>query len=237
MALSIIRSLFNARYKYFAMNYSNIYNRLIERARPRKKIRKGTNNYVYYEKHHIIPKCLGGTDNSSNLVYLTAEEHWLAHLLLVKMNPGVHKLVYACQAMSMTSKNNVGRTTNKLFGWIRRAYSETSSLSQKGKIISPETREKISKSLKGKPVIHQQGENNVSKRPEVAKKISEARKGQKLGPRTEEQKKRASLALKGHKGATGDANPSSRRVCCVVCKKETALPNLSRDHKKCVDTT
>lgn len=218
------------------MNYNNIYNSLIKRALPRKKIRKGSENYVYYEKHHIVPKCLGGTDEKSNLVYLTAEEHWLAHLLLVKMNPGVYSLVYACQAMSMTGKNTSGRTTNKLFGWIRRAYSEASSDSKKGCAITTEHREKISRALKGRPVPHQRGDNNVAKRPEVAKKISAARKGQKLGPRSEEQKKRASIALKGHKGAIGDANPSSRRVCCVVCKKETALPNLSRDHKKCIDT-
>ncbi len=219
------------------MNYNNIYTKLIERARDRKKLRKGANGYVYYEKHHIVPKCLGGTDDKANLVYLTAEEHWVAHLLLVKMNPGNHSLVYACQAMSMTGKNNPGRTTNRLFGWIRRAYSESSSERQKGRIVPVERREKISKALKGRPALHQQGENNVSKRQEVAKKISDAAKGRKYKPRTEEQRKRASLALKGHKGSIGDANPSSRRVCCLVCKKETALPNLSRDHKKCLDNT
>ena len=38
----------------------------------------------YYEKHHIIPKCLGGKDKASNLVLLTYREHVIAHMKLVK---------------------------------------------------------------------------------------------------------------------------------------------------------
>jgi hypothetical protein len=37
-------------------------------------------------KHHIIPKHAGGTDNSSNLVYLTVEEHAEAHRLLYEQH-------------------------------------------------------------------------------------------------------------------------------------------------------
>lgn len=32
-----------------------------------------------FHKHHIIPKHMGGTDDESNLVYLSIEEHALAH--------------------------------------------------------------------------------------------------------------------------------------------------------------
>ena len=191
------------------MNYNKIYTDLLERAKHRKKIAKDADNYVYYEKHHIIPKCMGGSDERSNLVYLTAEEHWLAHLLLVKMNPGVFKLVYACQAMSMSGKNNPGRVTNKLFGWIRRAYSEASSKSQKGKIVSTETREKISKALKGRPAVHQQGENNVAKRPEVARKISESNAGKKaVFTDPVLRGKRISAGKKGKPNLPGELNPS-----------------------------
>jgi hypothetical protein len=38
----------------------------------------------YKERHHIIPKCMGGTDTIENLVDLTAKEHFICHLLLVK---------------------------------------------------------------------------------------------------------------------------------------------------------
>lgn len=39
-------------------------------------------SFVYYEKHHIIPKHDGGTDDKDNLVLLTLYEHLLAHYLL-----------------------------------------------------------------------------------------------------------------------------------------------------------
>lgn len=43
-------------------------------------------NGTYYEKHHIIPHSLGGSDLDKNLVLLTAREHYLCHWLLVKRN-------------------------------------------------------------------------------------------------------------------------------------------------------
>ena len=39
----------------------------------------------YTERHHIIPKSLGGNNTEENLVWLTAEEHLTVHLLLPKM--------------------------------------------------------------------------------------------------------------------------------------------------------
>lgn len=62
------------------MNYQEIYNNLINRALSRV-------NIVYVEKHHIVPQCLGGTDDESNLVDLTPEEHFVAHQLLAKIHP------------------------------------------------------------------------------------------------------------------------------------------------------
>lgn len=93
------------------MNYSKHYNILIERSQNR--ILEG-----YVEKHHIIPKCLGGTDDKSNIAILTPEEHFLAHQLLIKMNPGNRDLVYATQLMTVHHTN--ARVNNKLFGWLRK---------------------------------------------------------------------------------------------------------------------
>jgi len=57
------------------MNYSKIYQSLIENAKNR-KINK------QYEIHHVLPKCMGGTDEKENLVKLTCREHFIAHVLL-----------------------------------------------------------------------------------------------------------------------------------------------------------
>lgn len=49
------------------MNYIRIYNQLIDLSRNCIVI-------VYTEKHHIIPRCIGGTDDIGNIAILTAEE-------------------------------------------------------------------------------------------------------------------------------------------------------------------
>ena len=63
------------------MNYQKIYNDLINSAR--RKIL--TEDYI--ERHHIIPRCMGGDNNIENIVNLSAAEHFVAHQLLVKINP------------------------------------------------------------------------------------------------------------------------------------------------------
>lgn len=97
------------------MNYKKHYDLLMERSRNR--ILEG-----YIEKHHIIPKCLGGTDDKNNLALLTPEEHFLAHQLLVKIYPNSPPLINA--AVIMTTHHTKQRTNNKLFGWLRRRSSQ-----------------------------------------------------------------------------------------------------------------
>lgn len=46
-------------------------------------------------RHHIIPKCVGGTNEPSNLIYLYHQEHYETHRLLALENPSNHKLQYA----------------------------------------------------------------------------------------------------------------------------------------------
>ena len=81
----------------------------------------------YVESHHILPRCLGGSDNKENLVDLYPEEHYLAHLLLCKIYPNNQKLLYA--AMNMTTGSMVynGKRNNKVYGWLRRQYAESMS--------------------------------------------------------------------------------------------------------------
>lgn len=62
--------------------YYNWYYNIINASRAREKC------FSYTEKHHVIPKCLGGTNDKSNIAVLTAREHFVCHLLLVKMTTG-----------------------------------------------------------------------------------------------------------------------------------------------------
>lgn len=49
----------------------------------------------YQERHHIVPKTLGGTNMKSNLIYLYAQEHYYAHKLLAKEYPNEQGLQLA----------------------------------------------------------------------------------------------------------------------------------------------
>jgi len=95
------------------MNYTKHYNLLIQKAQTRQL--EG-----YVERHHIVPRCIGGTDDKSNLVELTPEEHYVAHQLLVKMYPDNDSLVYAANKMTVSSKKV--KRTNKRYGWLKRKY-------------------------------------------------------------------------------------------------------------------
>ena len=99
------------------MDYAAHYERLMSRGRQR-----GLSD-CYFERHHVLPRCMGGSDHHSNIVRLTPEEHYVAHQLLVKMHPRNGKLVYAVRAMTLRAPTFGGkRSKNKLYGWIQRRF-------------------------------------------------------------------------------------------------------------------
>lgn len=107
------------------MDYIAHYEKLIERAKNRILD-------IETETHHIIPKCMGGSDNKSNLVELTPEEHYVAHQLLIKIYPDNQRLIHAAIMMTVSSGRH-GRSKNKLYGWLRRKHSELIKTTQSGK--------------------------------------------------------------------------------------------------------
>ena len=124
------------------MNYQKHYDLLIEKAKSRILV-------GYKEIHHIIPKCMGGTNDAENLAELTASEHYVAHQLLLKIYPKNHKLAYACHMMStaLNSRNN------KSYEWVRKRMAKANSEILKGMKRAPRSKEwseKISKALTGK---------------------------------------------------------------------------------------
>src|SRR5262245_60732436 len=118
------------------MNYQRHYDLLMERAKMR--CLEG-----YTETHHILPRCLGGTNDKNNLAVLTPEEHYVEQQLLVKLYPDNTKLLWA--ASNMTGNTRTHARNNKLYGWLRRKLAEK----MRTRIISPETRAKLSQSKQG----------------------------------------------------------------------------------------
>lgn len=145
----------------------------------------------YHERHHILPKCMGGTNDEENLIDLYAKEHYEAHHLLAEENPDEKKLIYAWWAISgAKSLSTEGRyipsaeeyeEAKKRMSAARigtKASNETrNKLSQarKGKKHSEETKKKLSDSKIGN------NNPNYGKKlsAETCQKMSESRSGEK----------------------------------------------------------
>ena len=97
--------------------YSACYFRIIDRARPRAK-EDG------YERHHIIPVSLGGSNRKINLVYLTLKEHFICHLLLLKMTEGADKQKMSAAFVLMAGRKRGKMLTGKLYEAARAGLSE-----------------------------------------------------------------------------------------------------------------
>lgn len=92
------------------MNYFKQYQKLVDK-------RNTTVLESDYEVHHIVPRCMGGSDDQSNLVKLSYREHLIAHMFLTRMYPDVLGLHYAvfCMARKMNSRS---------YDTVKRAYLE-----------------------------------------------------------------------------------------------------------------
>jgi len=88
-------------------NYLKHYEQLCS---SRKLLHRTKKDDVYYEEHHIIPKSLGGSNDTDNLVLFTAREHFIAHLLLYNHyktlgGESFRKMSFALVSMASTNKN------------------------------------------------------------------------------------------------------------------------------------
>ena len=92
---------------------------------------------VYTERHHIVPESLGGSSDDSNMVTLTAKQHFICHLLLTKMfKPKTfeyYKMIHAfCMMDWCHGKDGMPRYTSKVHEKQRQEFSEYMSLKQTG---------------------------------------------------------------------------------------------------------
>ena len=104
------------------MNYKKIYYNLCNRSLTR------TWQKFTYEKHHVLPKSLGGTNEKSNRAILTPREHALAHLLLIKFLTGTDKakMVFALKGMIGYRNSKRNQLNSKQYDKLRKAYQQHS---------------------------------------------------------------------------------------------------------------
>ena len=227
------------------MNYQKIHDQIINRAQlsNRKRVPFTQKDYVYYEKHHIIPKCLGGLNNKENLVLLTAREHFLIHWLLHRIYPEDSRIGFAFfrTSFSVTNNRNI-KISSRTYKELKEANAKSTSQIHLGRIKSKEEIEKIRKTLTG--IKHsQQRRDNLSKgrkgipMPEEGKrklsiyntgktlskehcaKISMSNKGRKM---SDEQKLNKSLKMTGVK---------LKKIHCDKCNRDLGGQSAFNNHK------
>jgi hypothetical protein len=117
----------------------------------------------YKEKHHILPRSLGGDNSKENLVALTPKEHFIIHMLLCKFTLGKSriKMLNAFHAMIyFTKKNRNYKVTSRIVEKLKIEFQKNNpvfdpevrrkiGIGNKGKTVSKESRLKMSKSKKG----------------------------------------------------------------------------------------
>jgi len=97
----------------------------------------------YKESHHIIPRSLGGLDDPSNLVDLTAREHFICHWLLTKMYTGEAKgkminALYMMRAESPYQRRYESKITSRIYDKLREEYAQYISKLNTGRVQPPE---------------------------------------------------------------------------------------------------
>ena len=154
------------------MDYKKIYDQLVEKCKVRgldKSVLEG-----YFEKHHIVPRCMEGTDDEDNLVLFTPREHVIAHRLLWKAYPDNHSLMWA---YTRTVNSHKGLLTSREVEKAKITKAEFMSSRE----VSEETREKIRNTLLGRKVprdvVEKTRSKNIGKKrtKETSEKLSKKR--------------------------------------------------------------
>lgn len=138
---------------YLQNKYTRWYYNIIQRAQTR-------TISDYTERHHIIPKSLGGSNAKSNLVALTAREHFVCHWLLTKMVDGKFKYkmwnAFSCMLYRENNQQSRHKVTSKIFDNIKKEGAKIKSARwignlnpMYGKTHSAEARAKISQTHLG----------------------------------------------------------------------------------------
>ena len=197
------------------MNYLAIYDSLVMR-----RIEEPSKGYV--ERHHIVPRCMGGSDDKENLVKFSAREHLIAHLLLAKIHGG--QLIVA--AFLMTNMKKYG---SRKYQWLKEEHSSL----QRSKTLTDEHKALISASTKARMT------------PELRARLSKLSRASQLGkkkkPHSAETKAKMSAAAKKcirlphtpetkAKISAGNMGRKLEPKECPHCKKLVDPPNFGRYH-------
>jgi len=161
------------------VNYQKCHDALVDIGRQR-----GTRQRPGFELHHVIPSCMGGSDDESNKALLTYREHFVLHRILTKLHPshsGLHCAVW--RMMNDGKHEKSGRVYEKARqNFIDNHHSKTSenrvAASKRGKLAwsgdgNPAKKPKNRKSKSLQQKLAWEGDSHPSKKQKNRKAKSD----------------------------------------------------------------
>jgi hypothetical protein len=208
--------------------YTTWYNNIIAKATNRKLV-------SYCEKHHIIPKSLGGNDLKENLVDLTAREHFVCHWLLTKMvcSPHKEKMIYAVWMMANQENQHQQRykITGRIYESLRQKYSRVKSVHTKthNPMSDPEIRKRHQEAIdrRGKT-----SGNTGYKRSPINDELKEILRQKTIESMTLERREaiRQQQLNRTPEQQENYAFAHSNRMSCIHCRKLCNPGTLAKWH-------
>lgn len=193
------------------MNYQKIYNSIIEKAKNR------SIQNEYFEKHHIVPKSMGGNNLIENLVDLYPKEHFICHHLLAKIYN--NKEMWCAFSMMCISNKNQKRIIKfgKQYEFLKLKRSEN-MIGNKNHMFGKKS--------------YFKNHTEESKEKIRLSKIGKKRNKFIRGTPSDETRLKLSVAMKGRESKLkGSTQPKYK---CFNCHKFVNKGNLVRWHnEKC----
>jgi hypothetical protein len=212
--------------KYTSWYYSIIAKRQAEPA------------FGYTEKHHIVPTSLGGANSKTNLVRLTAREHFVCHKLLAKMTVGADrsKMVKAVWILKHTRRSHLPMNSRS-FALLREEYARAAHATSLGMKASEETKAKMSASHSGKPKSEEHRQNIKIARSLRGPLTTDAHRNlskAKAGPNNPNYGKRGPETSMFGKSHTDESRKSISQAFAgtkwwnngILCKRSRECPDL-----------
>lgn len=218
---------------FIESKYTNWYNSIIFRAKNRV-----LSDNIYTEKHHIIPKSLGGNNTKDNLAKLTAREHFICHWLLTKMVSGKKEKYQMWNAFScMLYRKNPAQVRYKVSSYIFEIIKITGAKLKKERMAG------TNNPMYGKcgPLSPVYGKKRT---PDQLANLSVAHKGAIVSTETRAKLSQASKGkpkskehcLKVSQSLTGASNPMyGKKLSQETIAKRTATLKNNKLRKKIID--
>jgi hypothetical protein len=208
--------------------YTTWYNNIVQRAKTRSLI-------GYREKHHVIPKSLKGSNLKENLVYLTAKEHFVCHLLLTKMTHGKsrEKMIYAVWNMANQENNQQTRhkVCSRTYQYLRQQFSinHATNMTDNNPMHNLEVRKRHQEAIdrRGKTLG-----NTGHKRGPISNELKEVLRQKTIESMTPERREsiRQQQLNRTPEQQENYAFTHSKRMSCIHCRKLCNLGTLAKWH-------